>query len=171
MEGGAQHASVHCSSSTKGICSPSKTPCSSLVRPLPFSLASSSSAHACILRVVKYNSTTKRACIQTSRQFAAITKQPSRIQTTAVAAQILGRVNLLVGSGRVVCWCRRSWSSICSGATFCVAKVLNLVVLWFGVVALCFVITTRVLRSVLGKTIVMVLLCHSSECGCFVCFA
>ena len=39
------------------------------------------------------------------------------------------------------------------------------------VVALCFVITTRVLRSVLGKTIVMVLLCHSSECGCFVCFA
>ena len=24
---------------------------------------------------------------------------------------------------------------------------------------------------VLGKTIVMVLLCHSSECGCFVCFA
>ena len=35
----------------------------------------------------------------------------------------------------------------------------------------CFVITTRVLRSVLGKTIVMLLLCHSSECGCFVCFA
>ena len=26
-------------------------------------------------------------------------------------------------------------------------------------------------RCVLGKTIVMVLLCHSSECGCFVCFA
>ena len=38
-------------------------------------------------------------------------------------------------------------------------------------VALCFVITTRVLRSVLGKTVVMVLLCHSSECGCFVCFS
>ena len=37
--------------------------------------------------------------------------------------------------------------------------------------SLCFVITTRVLRSVLGKTIVMVLLGHSSECGCFVCFA
>ena len=29
----------------------------------------------------------------------------------------------------------------------------------------------RALRSVLGKTIVMVLLCHSSQCGCFVCFA
>ena len=26
-------------------------------------------------------------------------------------------------------------------------------------------------QCVLGKTIVMVLLCHSSECGCFVCFA
>ena len=43
-------------------------------------------------------------------------------------------------------------------------------VLWFGVVALCFVTTTRALRSVLGKTIVMVLLCHSSECGCFLCY-
>ena len=26
-------------------------------------------------------------------------------------------------------------------------------------------------NRLLGKTIVMVLLCHSSECGCFVCFA
>ena len=42
-------------------------------------------------------------------------------------------------------------------------------ILWFGVVALCFVTTTRVLRSVLGNIFVMVLLCHSSECGCFVC--
>ena len=43
--------------------------------------------------------------------------------------------------------------------------------LWFGVVALCFVTTTRVLRSVPGKIFVMVLLCHSSERGCFVCDA
>ena len=27
------------------------------------------------------------------------------------------------------------------------------------------------IAKLLGKTIVMVLLCHSSECGCFVCFA
>ena len=45
------------------------------------------------------------------------------------------------------------------------------VVLWFGVVALCFVTTTRALRSVLGKIFVMVLLCHSSECRSFVCNA
>ena len=32
-----------------------------------------------------------------------------------------------------------------------------------------FFTTTRALRSVLGNTIVMVLLCHLSECGCLVC--
>ena len=41
--------------------------------------------------------------------------------------------------------------------------------IWFGVVALCFVTTTSALRSVLGKIFVIVLLCHSSECGFCVC--
>ena len=39
--------------------------------------------------------------------------------------------------------------------------------LWFGGEALCFVTTIRVLLKVLGKTIVMVLLCHSNDCGYF----
>ena len=37
----------------------------------------------------------------------------------------------------------------------------------FGGEALCFASTTRVLLKVLDNIIVMVLLCHSNECGCF----
>ena len=37
-----------------------------------------------------------------------------------------------------------------------------LAVLWFGGVAMCSVTTVRVLLKVLGKTLVIVPLCHSS---------
>ena len=150
---------------------------------------------------------------------------------------------MFVGSGRVICWGRRSWSNIVAAQYLVLIRVQQTYNLFFNVCGVrdpfagiykdirgdanapfetfwvfvdvllagsvgCFTQTsgsehqrilpnrvhrksprnawylafcecshayTRsiciVLRSVLGKTIVMVLLCHSSECGCFVCFA
>ena len=47
-------------------------------------------------------------------------------QTSTVVAQNNGRLNMFVGSGRVVCWGRRSWSNVCSGPIFGAATVLLL---------------------------------------------
>ena len=44
-------------------------------------------------------------------------------------------------------------------------------IMWLNLLQNVVELTTTVLRTVLGKTIVMVLLRHSSACGCFVRFA
>ena len=38
---------------------------------------------------------------------------------------MLGRLNMFVGSGRDICWSRRSWSNVCSGPLFGVDTVLE----------------------------------------------
>ena len=37
--------------------------------------------------------------------------------------KILGRLNMFFGSGRGICWGRRSWSNVGSGPIFCAATV------------------------------------------------